>query len=203
MNKIVDYLNELYPNPTTQLISNNPFEFLIAVVLSVQSTDVMVNKVTKVLFEKYNIDSIANANIIDLERILKPLGMYKKKARYIKNIANKIIENKYMIPDNLDELMELDGVGRKVANVIMAQLYNKPCMPVDTHILRISKRLGLANEKDNAYIVEKKLVKLFSKEILIKLHLQLILFGREICIARKPKCNECKLKDICVYEKKS
>lgn len=196
-------MEELYPNPKAQLISNNSFEFLIAVVLSAQCTDIKVNKVMEVLFNKYNINSLSIANISDLEDILKPLGMYKKKAIYIKNIANSIINNNYIVPDNLNDLIKLDGVGRKVANVVMAQLYNKPCMPVDTHILRISKRLGTANIKDNAFVVEKKLIKMFPNEKLIKLHLQLISFGRQICTARKPKCSECKLKDICVYEKKS
>lgn len=203
MNKVINYLDKLYPNPKPQLNSNNSFEFLIAVVLSAQCTDAKVNKVIKVLFEKYDINSLAFAKISDLEQILKPLGMYRKKSIYIKNIANKIIDNNYIIPNNMKDLIKLDGVGRKVANVVMAQLYNKSCMPVDTHILRISKRLGIANDKDNAYIVEKKLVTVFSESKLNKLHLQLISFGRQICTARKPKCSECELKDICIYEKKS
>lgn len=203
MNNILIYLEELYPNVGPELKSNNDFEFLIAVVLSAQCTDKKVNKATKVLFEEYNIDTLSKANIEDLEKILKPLGMFKKKALYIKSIANDIVNiYNYKVPNTMKELTKLNGVGRKTANVVLSQIYKMPCMPVDTHIIRISKRLGIACKKDNAFDIENKIVKLFPKEKLIKLHLQLIAFGRNKCTARSPKCSDCKLKDICTYKKK-
>ncbi len=203
MNNILIYLEELYPNVGPELKSNNDFEFLIAVVLSAQCTDKKVNKATKVLFEEYNIDTLSKANIEDLEKILKPLGMFKKKALYIKSIANDIVNiYNYKVPNTMKELTKLNGVGRKTANVVLSQIYKMPCMPVDTHIMRISKRLGIACNKDSAFEIEKKILKLFPKEKLIKLHLQLIAFGRNKCTARSPKCSDCKLKDICTYKKK-
>lgn len=203
MKKIIDYLDCLFPNPKPELLYNNDFEFLIAVVLSAQSTDKKVNKVTKVLFEKYDINSLKDANIDDIINIIKPLGMSKKKAYYIIEISKDII-NKYnnKIPNNRDELMTMSGVGRKTANVVLAQLYNKPYIGVDTHINRVSKRLGLAKEQDTVLIIEEKLYRVFPKELYSRLHLQMVLFGRYYCKAHNPQCNECKLKDICKYYEK-
>ncbi len=203
MNNVIEYLEELYPNAKSELECSNDFEFLIAVVLSAQCTDKKVNKVIKVLFDKYNINTLSKARVEDLEKILRPLGMYKKKAVYIKSIANDVVNiYNYKVPNTMKDLTKLNGVGRKTANVVLSQLYEEPCMPVDTHIMRISKRLGIVAEKDNVLVIEKKLVNIFSKNKLIKLHMQLVLFGRYKCTARSPKCTDCKLNNICVYKKK-
>lgn len=203
MKKIIDYFDLLFPNPKPELTYNSDFEFLIAVVLSAQSTDIKVNKVTKILFSKYDINSIKDEYKEDIINILKPLGMSKKKASYIIDIS-KDISNKYnnIIPNNRDELMKMNGVGRKTANVVLAQLYNKPYIGVDTHISRVSKRIGLAKEKDTVLTIENKLYKLFPKEKYNILHIQMVLFGRYYCKAKKPRCNECELKDICKYYEK-
>lgn len=207
MNKIkliINYLDELFPNPKTELIYHNNFELLIAVVLSAQSTDKKVNKVTTVLFNKYNTSKqLKEASLEDLMGIIKTIGMYKKKASYIKNIAT-IIEDRYngIIPNKREELEELPGVGRKTANIILSILFNKNYIAVDTHVARISKRLGLADKNDNPLVIEKKLTKLLNEQELLKRHHQMILFGRYYCKAIKPNCLNCKLNDICNYKKK-
>lgn len=197
MNRIFDYLDELYPNPKCELEFNNEFELLVATMLSAQTTDKKVNIVMKELFSKYNSETLKNANVKDIENILKPLGMSNKKARYLIDIANKY--NGHILNDR-DKLMEYSGVGRKVANIVLLELYNEPYMPVDTHVERVSKRLGLANKNDNVLTIEKKLYKLIPKDKIKRLHYQLVLFGRYHCKSINPNCNICKLKDICKKE---
>ena len=204
MNKIFEYFDELFPNPHCELIYSNDFEFLISVVLSAQTTDKKVNKVTKELFNKYDIKSLSNADIKDLEDILKPLGMALKKSIYIKNIATTILE-KYngVIPNNHNELIKLDGVGRKTANLVLSTLYDKPYFAVDTHVQRVTKRLGLVKESDDVLKIEKKMYKLIPKERINKSHHQFVLFGRYYCKSIKPECKNCKLIDICKYKNKT
>lgn len=200
MKRIFDYLDELFIDPKPELKYNNEFEFLIAIVLSAQSTDIKVNKVTNILFNNYNINSLKNANIEDIITILKPLGMSKKKSSYIIEIST-IISEKYngIIPNSREELMKLPGVGRKTANVFLSQIYNMPYIAVDTHVERVSKRLGLVNNNDNVLEVENKLYKIIPKDRCLKTHIQMVLFGRYHCKAIKPNCINCKLKDICKY----
>ena len=154
MNRIFDYLDELFPNPKCELEYSSDFEFLIAVVLSAQTTDKKVNKVTKVLFSKYDINSLKDASIDEIKNILKPLGMSDKKALYIKNISRDLIE-KYngVIPNTIEELVKLDGVGRKTANLVLSTLYNKPYFAVDTHVSRVTKRLGLVPDSFNLSLI--------------------------------------------------
>lgn len=198
MNKIFSYLDELFPNPKCELNFSNDFEFLISVVLSAQTTDKKVNKVTKELFSKYNINMLKEADVNDLKSILKPLGMSEKKAIYIKNIAKDIIE-KYngKIPNKFEELVKLDGVGRKTANLVLATLYDEPYFAVDTHINRVTKRLGLVPNDFDVIKIEKEMYKIVPKERISKTHHQMVLFGRYYCKSIKPKCEYCKLKDIC------
>jgi endonuclease-3 len=201
---ILDYLDELFPNPVCELNYNLDYELLIAVVLSAQTTDKKVNKVTNILFSKYpNLESLKDSDINELMEILKPLGMYQKKALFVKNIADKLLD-KYdgKVINNREYLESLSGVGRKTTNVVLSVLFNEPLIAVDTHVLRVSKRLGLTNDKDNVLVVEKKLTKLINKERHSKSHYQLVLFGRYYCMALKPKCDSCKLKEICKYKKK-
>ena len=201
MNDIFSYLDELFPNPKCELIYNDDFEFLIAVVLSAQTTDIKVNKVTNILFNKYNIDSLIDADINDLEYILRPLGMSNKKAIFVKNIA-KDIKYKYngKVPDNYKELIELDGVGRKTANLVLCTLYNEPYFAVDTHVSRVTKRLGLVNKDDDVLKIEKKMYKLIPKDRINRTHHQFVLFGRYYCKSNKPNCTSCKLRNICKNE---
>ena len=203
MNKIFDYLDELYSNPKPELNYNNDFEFLIAVLLSAQTTDKKVNKVTKVLFSKYDIMSLSNADLKDLEIILQPLGMNKKKSKYIKDLSRELIDRfNGMVPNNIKDLTSLSGVGRKTANLILSSIYNEPFIAVDTHVMRVTKRLKLVNKNDNVLTIEKKLYRIVPKERILRTHQQLVLFGRYKCKAIKPLCEGCKLKDICIYEKR-
>ena len=201
MNRVLEYLNELFPNARCELNYSKDYELVIAVMLSAQTTDKRVNQVTDVLFKKYNtIDRLANADIKDIEEIIKPIGTYHLKARNIIEIAKKLKEKP--VSNDREYLESLSGVGRKTTNVVLSELYNEPCLAVDTHILRVAKRLGLAKEKDDATVVEKKLTKLIPKDNVIHIHHQLIFFGRYHCKAVKPNCNDCKLKDICKYKKR-
>lgn len=201
MNRIFEYFDELFPNPKCELKYNNDFEFLISVVLSAQTTDKKVNSVTKVLFDRYDTNTLKDANIEDLKAILKPLGMSDKKSLYIKNISKDIIE-KYngSIPDNKEELIKLDGVGRKTANLVLSTLYNKPYFAVDTHVSRVAKRLGLVKENFNTLQIEKAMYKKIPKDRINRTHHQFVLFGRYYCKSIKPLCKDCKLKDMCKYE---
>ena len=201
---IVDYLNELFPEPKCELNYNTDYELLIAIVLSAQTTDKNVNNVTSVLFKKYNsLEKLSNASIDELYSILRPIG-FKKKSVYVKEIST-ILLDKYngVVPDKKELLVELPGVGGKTANVFLSEYYNYPYIAVDTHVERVSKRLGLAYRNDNVLVVEKKLMKKFPKEIWTKLHLQLVLFGRYHCKAIKPECSNCKLRDICKEKNKN
>ena len=199
MNRIIDYLDEILPNPKCELEYNKDYELLIAIMLSAQTTDKRVNKVTKVLFKRYpTIKDLANANISDLEQIIKELGSYKKKSVYIKEIASKLLnDGNKVVPNDREYLESLSGVGRKTTNVFLSVIYNESAIAVDTHVERVSKRLNLANKNDSVIQVEKKLMKKIPKERCSRTHNQLVLFGRYYCKARNPECSSCKLKDIC------
>ena len=203
MNNIIDYLDELFPNPRCELKYNKDYELLIAVMLSAQTTDKRVNMVTDILFKKYDsLEKLASADIEDIINIIKPIGTFNKKASNIINISKRIIEDKNKIVVNDRTYLEsLPGVGRKTVNVVLSNLYNEPLIAVDTHVSRVSKRLGIAKEKDDVLIVEKKLNKYFPKDKLNRLHHQLVLFGRYYCKAQKPMCDNCKLKDVCKKNK--
>ena len=203
MNKVLNYLDELIPSPKPELIYNKDYEFLIAVMLSAQTTDKGVNKVTKVLFDKYkNLDELSDANIADLEDIIRPIGTFTKKAKNVKNIAFKL-KNIGYVPNDRNFLETLDGVGRKTINVVLSTLYNEPYLAVDTHVDRVAKRLGFARLNDNVLIVEKKLTRLIPKDRINRTHHQLLLFGRYYCKSKNPLCENCKLKDICKYKKRN
>lgn len=201
---IISYFEELFPNPKPQLEYDSDYSLLIAVVLSAQTTDVRVNDVTKILFSKYkSLEELSKADIKDIESIIKVLGTYTRKSRYVKEIATDLI-NKYdgVVPTDRKELEGLSGVGHKTANVFLNEYYNIPAIAVDTHVSRVSKRLGLANNKDDVLKIENKLKKIYEKSTWGRRHLQMLLFGRYYCKAINPKCDTCKLKDICKYKKK-
>ena len=196
---IRSFLDEKYPNVGCELKYNQDYELAIAVMLSAQTSDNAVNAVTAVLFSKYNtLEKMANAPLEDIENIIHSIGLYKNKAKNVIGIAKTLIE-KYngQLPSDKDELQKLPGVGNKTAGVIRAEIFKIPDLPVDTHILRISKRLHLAKEDDEPIDVEKKLKRAFDESEWIKLHHQLIHFGRDICTARSPQCERCRLGEFC------
>lgn len=192
--EIVEYLDELFPNPKCELNYNKDYELLIATMLSAQTTDKRVNEVTKILFQKYpTLKDLKNANINDIKKIIKPLGTYNKKAENVIDIATHLEPLNY-VPNDRAFLESLKGVGRKTANVVLSNIYYDNLIAVDTHVERVSKRLNIAKENDDVLEVEQKLYKFFEGCDLSRLHHQLVLFGRYHCTAKKPKCKECKLK---------
>ncbi len=201
---INSYLDELFPEPKCELNYSNDYELLISIMLSAQSTDKRVNQVTSILFDKYkSLEALNEANLEDLENIIRSVGSFRKKSQYIKDIASTLI-TKYngVVPRNHDLLVEINGIGRKTANVFLSEYYNDPYIAVDTHVSRVSKRLGLAKKNDDVLTIEKKLQKKFDKSLWAKRHLQMVLFGRYKCKAISPLCSDCKLKDICNEKKK-
>lgn len=205
MNKIEDYLDELFPNPRCELNYNKDYELVLAVMLSAQTTDKRVNMVTSVLFKKYpNLKALSEAKLEDIIQIIRPIGTFNKKALNVINIAKRLLDDcNGVVPNNREYLESLPGVGRKTTNVVLSNLFNEPCIAVDTHVSRVSIRLGLAKEGDDPYTIETKLNKYFKKEDLCRRHHQLVLFGRYHCMARNPKCEECKLKDVCKYYRRN
>lgn len=203
--RIENYLDELFPNPKCELNYNTDYELLISIVLSAQTTDKRVNMVTSILFDKYNsLEALKDADSKDLESIIRSIGSFRKKSEYIKEISRILVEEyDSKVPKDHELLVKLPGVGRKTANVFLAEYYNYPYIAVDTHVDRVSKRLGLAYKNDDVLKIEKKLEKKFKKEEWAKRHLQLVLFGRYHCKAIKPECTNCKLKDICKEKKKN
>lgn len=205
MNKekeILNYLNEIIPNPVCELNYNKDYELLLAVMLSAQTKDARVNKVTKVLFNKYDsLKKLKEANIKDIENIIKELGSYHKKSEAVINIA-KILDEKYngKVVNNRKVLENLPMVGRKTTNVVLSELFNEPTIAVDTHVERVSKRLGLVKKDDDVIKIEEKLKRKFDKNIWSKLHKQFVLFGRHYCTSKKPSCNKCKLQIYCKKE---
>lgn len=195
---IESYLDYLYKDPKCELEYKKDYELLIAVMLSAQTTDKGVNKVSRVLFDKYpSLESLKSAPFQDIKEIIRPIGNYNKKALNIKEIVNSLLNNfNGIVPSNREDLESMKGVGRKTASVVLGELFDIPSFPVDTHVIRVSNRLNLVNS-DNPIIIEEKLKKIFLENKWNKLHKQLVLFGRYHCKALKPECSNCKLRNIC------
>jgi endonuclease-3 len=191
------------PNPTTELNFSSPFELLVAVTLSAQSTDVGVNKATAKLFPVANTPELIYAlGVNGLKKYIKTIGLYNNKAKNIIATCKLLIEqHDSKVPASREALEALPGVGRKTANVILNTAFRQPTMAVDTHIFRVSNRTGLAPGK-NVLEVEKKLMKFVPEEYLLNAHHWLILHGRYTCIARKPRCSACVIEDLCEYRHK-
>ena len=204
MNKVGNYLDELFPNPRCELNYTRDYELLLATMLSAQTTDKRVNEVTKILFKKYpSLKSLSEADINDVIDIIRPIGTFNKKAQNLIDIANKLFyEKRGILPNDRDYLESLPGVGRKTTNVVLSNIFDVPCLAVDTHVARVSKRLGLALKDDDPYTIERKLTRMIKMDDLCKRHHQLVLFGRYYCMAKKPKCDNCKLSVICKYKNK-
>lgn len=197
-------LDSMFPDAKAELNYSNPFELLIAVVLSAQTTDKAVNKVTASLFEKYpNALSLSKANLADVESIIKTIGLYHNKAKNIIALSEVLVD-KYQgnVPSQREQLEALPGVGRKTTNVVISNAFGIPALAVDTHVARISIRLGLAKPKDSVLEIEKKLNRKIPKDLWLKVHHQMIFFGRYHCLAKNPKCATCPLFDDCKYEDK-
>ena len=204
MNRILDYLDELFPNPRCELNYNKDYELLIAIVLSAQTTDKRVNKVTEVLFKKYpSLEDMSMASVTDIEDIIREIGTFRRKSIYVKEIAKKLVTDGYAyVPNDRDYIESLPGVGHKTANVFLSNIYGVDAIAIDTHVSRVSKRLGIVSKNDDVVKIEKKLEKKIPRDRWSKSHHQLVLFGRYYCKAMKPECNNCKIKDICKYKEK-
>lgn len=201
-NKIEDVMNmllKMYPEASCELNHGSKFELLIAVVLSAQTTDVSVNKVTPGLFKKYpGPQELAEANLSDVESIIKKIGLYRTKSKNIINLSKKLCEEfECQVPDSYEDLITLPGVGRKTANVVLAEAFGIPRIAVDTHVFRVGNRIGLVDEKD-VLGTEKALMKRLPENKWIIFHHLLIFHGRRCCTARNPKCERCLIKDICL-----
>ena len=196
---IENYLDNLYPEPKCELNYSKDYELLIAVMLSAQATDKSVNQVTKVLFEKYpTLEALKDATLEDIIEIIRPIGTYNRKAIYLLEIANTLWkEYNGRVPRNRKSLESMPGIGRKVANVVLSEWFHEDHIAVDTHVERVSKRLGLAKEEDSVLEVEKKLQNAYPKRDWSKRHLQMVLFGRYQCKSKNPLCDECAIKEIC------
>ncbi len=198
--EVLRILDELFPEKIdTALQARNPYELLVATILSAQCTDRQVNKVTPALFEKYpTVQDLARANLPDVERIIHSTGFYRSKAKNIVNMAKEVVSRfGGKIPETMEELVTLPGVGRKTAGVLLGDWFDKAeGIVVDTHVFRVSRRLGLAGA-DTPQKVEKELMELLPRDKWIQFSHRLIKLGRTVCSARKPKCHECALHDVC------
>ena len=203
--KFVEILKKTYPDATCSLDFKTPFQMVVAVMLSAQCTDERVNKTTPALFERCKtIQDFADIDLKELEEIIHPCGFYKNKAKNIKLCAKQVLENfNGVVPGNMDDLQSLAGVGRKSANVVMLEAFNNPQgIAVDTHAKRISNLIGLSNES-NPVKIEQDLIKIFPKEYLKDINHLFVWHGRNTCIARKPKCDLCSVKEFCKHYKNS
>lgn len=202
---VLNVLDQMFPNANVELVHHNHFELLIAVVLSAQTTDISVNRITPALFKKYPTPYLlSQANLSDIESSLRSIGLYRNKAKNIKMLS-LVLHEKYngQVPSNRKDLESLPGVGRKTANVVLSNAFGIPALAVDTHVMRVSIRLGLAKPNDNVLEIEHKLMRKIPKDKWQKAHHQLIFFGRYHCLARNPKCFECPLFEICKFKEKT
>lgn len=203
VNEILDQLEVMFPQAHCELNHQTPFQLVVAVALSAQTTDVSVNKVTPALFEKYpDALALSQAPLEDIEQMIRNIGLYRNKAKNIKECAKQIVEQFHgEVPHTMEELTQLSGVGRKTANVVMSVAFDIPAIAVDTHVERISKRLGLAKPTDSVLEVEMKLKRKLPRDRWNKAHHLFIFFGRYFCTARNPQCENCPFKEICKKDK--
>ncbi len=202
--EIVDRLERVYPEAQCSLVYEKPYELLISVRLSAQCTDARVNIVTKELFKRFpTLERFANADVSEVEKIVMPCGLFRTKAKSIVELSKMLLE-KFggRVPDTMEELLQLPGVGRKTANLILGDVYKQPAVVTDTHCIRICGRLGLSEGKDPPK-VEKQLREVLPMERASDFCHRLVNFGRDTCTARSPKCRGCPLADLCEYNNKS
>ncbi|MEH7255158.1 endonuclease III [Neobacillus niacini] len=200
----LDKMGEMFPDAHCELTHSNPFELVIAVALSAQCTDVLVNKVTKNLFEKYKTpEDYLRVSLDELQNDIRSIGLFRNKAKNIQSLCRLLLEEyNGEVPNDRDELTKLPGVGRKTANVVVSVAFNIPAIAVDTHVERVSKRLGICRWKDSVLEVEKTLMKKVPMEEWSVTHHRLIFFGRYHCKAQNPQCPSCPLVELCREGKK-
>ena len=202
-NEIVDAIEEIFPNARCELNHESPFQLLIATILSAQTTDASVNKVTPSLFERYPTSKeLSCASVKEVEPYIQRIGLYRNKAKSIVN-CSKVLEEKFhgVVPKTHKQLESLPGVGRKTANVVRSVAFNIPSFAVDTHVERVSKRLGLAKPKDSVEKVEEKLKRKIDRNRWNQAHHDFIFFGRYLCTSRNPKCIDCPFPSVCKKDK--
>lgn len=200
-NYVIDYFLTHAPNAATELLYTNPFQLLVAVILSAQCTDKRVNLTTPAIFNEYpTAEKLAGAGFDDLFPLIKSISYPNNKTRHLIGMASMLVEKfSGKVPMTVEELLLLPGVGRKTANVITSVIDDQPNMAVDTHVFRVSTRLGLTTNATTPLAVENQLIKHIPKKYIYRAHHWLILHGRYICIARSPKCNDCGLRTVCWY----
>ena len=199
---LVEHFSDKYPEVETELSYRNPYELLVAVILSAQCTDKRVNIVTPPLFERFpDAQALANGTIEEVFQYIRSVSYPNNKAKHLVGMGRMLVEDfKNEVPSDIEELQRMPGVGRKTANVIASVIYNQPAMAVDTHVFRVSRRLGLVSQTATTPLaVEKELVKHLPKEWIARAHHWLILHGRYVCVARSPRCSDCELTTICKY----
>lgn len=198
---VIDYFMEAMPEPETELSYESPYELIVSVILSAQCTDKRVNLITPALFRKYpGPEQLAEASQEEVFDLIRSCSYPNNKAKHLRGMARVLAwEFKGEVPGNVESLRKLPGVGRKSANVIAAVIHKMPVMPVDTHVFRVSARIGLTREAKTPLQAENQLYKVFPQELITHAHHWLILHGRYVCQARKPKCGECGLKEVCKY----
>lgn len=199
MRRILDTIADMFPDAHCELHHSNPFELTIAVLLSAQCTDETVNKVTKDLFAKYQKpEDYLAVPLAELEQDIRRIGLFRNKAKHIQSLCHLLLaQHNGEIPQQHEELVKLPGVGRKTANVVVSNAFGEPAIAVDTHVERVSKRLGLAGQQDTVLQVEQKLMKQVPREEWTQTHHRLIFFGRYHCKAQTPNCEICPLLDLC------
>ena len=198
MKELIERIRRLYPEPRIELDFKNPFELLVALILSARCTDTRTNAITKELFKKYPTpEALSKASIEDIDKLISSCSMHNTKSKHLKQIS-EIISQKYNgeVPDDMEELVKLPGVGRKTANILVSMAYNIPAVGVDTHVARVSKRLGITKARKSEDI-ERDIMNEIPKDEWIRFYTGLILHGRRVCKAKNPKCDECPLNDIC------
>ncbi len=200
----VSYFEEHMPVAESELRYENPYQLLVAVILSAQCTDKRVNMTTPALFQRFpTAQAMADATVDEIYTYIKSISYPNNKAKNLSGMAQTLVSDfNGIVPDNLEDLQKLPGVGRKTANVMMAVAFNQPAMPVDTHVFRVANRIGLTKNSKNVLETEKTLVAHLPREVVSKAHHWLILHGRYVCIARKPKCAECGITAFCDYFQK-
>ncbi|MBR4147398.1 MAG: endonuclease III [Bacteroidales bacterium] len=200
----VDYFEEHLPMAKSELVFRNPYELLVSVILSAQCTDKRVNMTTPALFERFPTpEAMADSTVEEIYSYIKSISYPNNKSKNLLGMAQALVNDfDGVVPDNLEDLQRLPGVGRKTANVMLAVAFDQPAMPVDTHVFRVANRIGLTKNSKNVMETERTLVKHFPKEVLSDAHHWLILHGRYVCQARKPLCEKCGITGICDYYKK-
>jgi endonuclease-3 len=199
--RVIEYFKKHMPVAETELEYRSPYELIVAVILSAQCTDKRVNIITKEFFKQFpDVETLAKADIELIYELIKSCSYPNNKAKHLSGMAKTLLsEFDGIVSDDVDKLQKLPGVGRKTANVIASVVFNKPAMAVDTHVFRVSERIGLTTRSKNPLQTEKELVKHIPEELIPLAHHWLILHGRYVCIARKPKCSECGIKDMCRF----